>query len=66
MADHIDEFRAELKTLLKKYDASIGFSVSACSDTFGLYDECIVADFGENSREDVILAEGWHVDHTDL
>jgi hypothetical protein len=34
-----EQFLAELKALMEKYDVSINFCVSACSDTHGLSDE---------------------------
>ena len=41
-----DEFLDKLKSLLKEYDVSIGFSVSSCSDTYGLSEECLKIEHG--------------------
>lgn len=35
------QFRAELKDLLKKYDVTINWDYSDCSDTHGMYGEGI-------------------------
>lgn len=51
------EFLSELKALLKRYDASIGFSCADCSDTYGLYEEKIVACVG--TGQDLSIASGW-------
>lgn len=63
-------FILELKALLTKHNASISFGCSSCSDTYGLYEERIEADFDCNSgskREVTIkLADGWHVSAQDL
>lgn len=40
----IENFKKELKGLLKKYDATIGFDCSPFSDTYGLYGDCITID----------------------
>lgn len=37
----IDNFKSELKELLKKYNADICFNCSDCSDTYGLFDDHI-------------------------
>ena len=36
--NNIKEFKTELKALLNKYNASIGFACSSDSDTYGIYD----------------------------
>lgn len=63
------EFLSELRALLEKYDASIGFSVSSCSDTHGLSDERMVITrrkpFTLTERE-VFSANGWTLDANDF
>ena len=36
------EFKSKLKSLLEEYDVSIGFTCGESSDTYGLYEDCIV------------------------
>ncbi len=68
------EFKKELKELLSKYDAHIGFSVGESSDTHGLYNEQIEVSFQELQEgarfktvtQTVVLADGWGVDKSDL
>lgn len=40
------EFLGKLKALLAEYDASISWSCGPCSDTHGIYDECMTVDIG--------------------
>ena len=61
--DNIIEFKKELKILLKKYNASIDFSVSDCSDTYGLHDENIGANIDGVA---VKLIDGWSIEQSDL
>ena len=58
-----EEFLKELKALLEKHNASIGFSVSEFSDTYGLYDEKMIVEIGND-----IVAEvaGWWITAGDL
>ncbi len=61
------EFKAELKALLLKYNADIGFDCSDSSDTMGIYGERIVARLGEGREEETIhLVHGWCVEGADL
>lgn len=67
METEVKVFKRELKNLLKKYNATIGFSVSDCSDTYGLYDEkiiCSLRDF--NNENEITLVNGWVLDKSDL
>ena len=57
------EFLSELKALLKKYDVTIGFSVSECSDTYGLNDEKMIIYHKDKNWLEVY---GWGIDHTDI
>lgn len=64
---NINNFKMELKELLKKYNASISFSVGECSDTHGLYDEKMVLTINENSREEESEhINGWDVSSHEL
>lgn len=47
----MNDFLKELKVLMEKYDASIGFTCSPCSDCYGLNDEGIVVEVGEKRKE---------------
>jgi len=58
-----DDFKKELKVLLKKYNATISFNVNEYSDTYGLHDERIEVDI---DRKTTLLADGWGVDQSDL
>lgn len=66
----IQLFRAELKALLEKYNASINFSVGSCSDTHGLYDEKMVIshrpDAGSFKEIDIIEINGWCISPYEL
>lgn len=60
-------FRKELKVLLEKYNASIDFSCSDCSDTHGIYDAKMVACFTLSDRMLAFdLSKGWCVDKQDF
>lgn len=58
-----ESFKKEFKALLEKYDVTIGFQVSECSDTYGLHGEKIVVYHG---NEDWIEVDGWNIDKTDI
>lgn len=59
-----NEFLTKLKDLLKEYDVSIGFSVSDCSDTYGLSEECLKIEHG--NLEEWASINGWWMDYSDL
>ena len=64
-----ESFQQEFKTLLEKYNVSIGFQVSECSDTYGLSGEkMIVYHTIPNTfqTEDWIEVDGWSIDKLDL
>ena len=64
MADKIDDFKAELKTLLTKYHATISCNVDG--DTHGLSYEMVV-DFGSADKwKDHKLSDSSGVDWNDL
>lgn len=56
MKDINNQFLIELKDLLKKHNAHIGFSVGECSDTHGLYDEKMVISI---KNEDIFEIDGY-------
>lgn len=61
------EFRRELKALLEKYNVSIDFSCSDCSDTYGIYDAKMVACFNLSDKMLAFdLNNGWSVDKHDF
>lgn len=65
----IQQFRAELKDLLAKYNASICFSVGSCSDTHGLYDEKMVVSHtipGTFNDIDLLEVDGWGISAGDI
>lgn len=63
------DFTTELKALLIKYNASIDFDCSDCSDLHGVYGEKVVASFREGNTykyTEVELSKGWSVSSEDL
>jgi hypothetical protein len=65
----IKTFRAELRALLEKYNASINFSVGSCSDTHGLYDEHMIISHtipGTFKDIDMVVVSGWGICASDL
>jgi hypothetical protein len=65
----IQQFRAELKALLTKYNATISFSVGSCSDTHGLYDEKMVISHtvpGTFKDIDILEVDGWGISAGDI
>ena len=64
-----EAFQQEFKALLEKYNVSISFQVSECSDTHGLSGEkMIVYHTIPNTfkTEDWIEVDGWGIDKDDL
>jgi len=62
-----ETFLAELKKLLQEHNVTIGFDVSPCSDTHGLYDEKIVITKHEGFNEKTWLeVSGWGIDASDI
>lgn len=47
----LNDFKKELSTLCTKYDASISVGFADCSDTHGMYDECINIEVVEVLKE---------------
>ena len=65
--DHCNgyRFKKELKALLEKYNASISFYPSGDSGAYGLYAARLFVKFSQNNK-DIILANSWSLDKTDL
>jgi hypothetical protein len=61
--DKVKAFMKDLQELLIKHKADIGFNVGEHSDTYGLYDERIVATV---DGVDITLNHGWYVDASEL
>jgi hypothetical protein len=65
-----EEFLKELKALLKKYDVTIGFSVSECSDTHGLHDDKLVIEHKPDPTkytfETWLEVDGWWLHEDDI
>ena len=40
--DDIKDLKKDLLQLFMKYNVSIGFTCADCSDTYGLYDDCLL------------------------
>lgn len=57
------EFLKELKDLLIKYHATLGFDCDDFSDLYGIYDEKIIARI---DNEKILLGNGFEVDANDL
>lgn len=74
MTQKEQEFKKELKALLRKYDADIGADVGAWSDMNGIYGEKLVVDFHERNErgirvqtgQTVLCSNGWYVNESDL
>ena len=56
-------FLKELKDLLNKYNANIGFCVSDGSDTYGLADERIEISINDKT---ILQIPGWGIDGKNL
>jgi biotin synthase-related radical SAM superfamily protein len=63
MNDNEKEFLAELKALMEKYNAAIGFNVGEGSDTHGLYEEEIHIDVNNKT---IHKTSGWWISGEDL
>jgi hypothetical protein len=65
-----EQFLAELGALLAKYDVSIGFTCSECSDTYGLSDDGLIIThrISKDSFKDETWykADSWWIDATDF
>ena len=60
-------FKLELKELLEKYNASIGFECADCSDLHGVYEERIVVTVSDGRKEKEILSvDGYYIDKHNL
>jgi len=61
--DKVIAFVKDLKALLEKHKADIGFNCGDGSDTYGLYEEEMTATV---DGVDITLASGWGVSASDL
>lgn len=61
----VKEFKAELKALLKKYNAVLSLDYAPCSDTWGMHDERMAVFFRDKNKS-VDLADGYCLDASDL
>jgi hypothetical protein len=62
-------FQQEFKALLEKYNVSIGFQVSECSDTYGLSGEKMIVYHtipNTYKTEDWIKVDGWDIGASDI
>lgn len=69
MSDIQKQFKQELKALLTKYNATIGFDVAPCSDTHGLYDERMVATYHDTDKRvhiELLSVDGWNIDKYEI
>lgn len=60
--ERLENFKQELKALLEKYNASIGFD---CENAWDVYDESIFVEFGENEKAKT-LVRGWWLEDCSL
>jgi len=62
----IDEFKAELKAVLVKYNATISACVGEGSDTHGIYDEHMIIYLSDNKGNSIegeeCRIDDWYVD----
>ena len=65
MTTKATEFKRELKTLLEKYNVSIGFECADCSDLYGVYDEMIVIQ-DNKTNENIVEVDGYWICPNDL
>lgn len=63
LTEKTEAFKKELKALLEKYDANIGFTCSECSDTYGLSEDRLIAEIkeGKDSKR-IDLSSTWWID----
>ena len=59
----MNEFLKELKALLSKHNATIGFDVDDCSDLHGVYGEHIFVTVGEEVKD---FKHSWSLDASDI
>lgn len=64
-----EAFQQEFKALLEKYNVTIGFEVSRCSDTYGLSGEKMVIYHtipNTFQTENWIEIDGWAIDKNEI
>jgi len=68
MTDRDKEFLRKLKELMEEYNASVGFTCSDGSDTYGLYDDHLEICINEGGFKDRVVFEsdGWWIESGDI
>jgi len=61
-----DNLLKELKELLFKYDVSIEFTCSDCSDTHGIYDAHMTISQNKHPWNTIFKTQGWGISSQDL
>ena len=61
-----NNFITELKALLEKYNASIGWECAECSDTHGIYNEHMVIEYESATRKEYITISGSGIDQFNI
>lgn len=62
-----EQIKEEFKALLDKYNLSIGFECSDCSDLMGVYDPQIVISKREGTKEiDIIKSDDYYLTSKDI
>lgn len=60
-------FKKELKELLEKYNATIGFECADCSDLHGVYEERIVMTVSDGQeKKKRYCVDGYYIDKHNL
>ena len=60
----MNDFNTELKALLQKYNATIGWGCSPCSDTHGVYEEYM--EIYDEKGNTILKVEGRYIDADDI
>ena len=58
MSANKEDFKKELKELLSKYNAVISFTCGDSSDTYGLYDDHLIIEIGQ---ETIFESDNWYI-----
>ena len=62
----VDQFKAELASLLNKYNAVIWVGYDDCSDTYGVYGEHMSVHFNSDWHTGHRIVDGWGISASDL
>lgn len=63
-SEKMESFLADIKTILKKHNAYIGFKVGDSSDIYGLYDEQMFLYLNDTDEE--FTVNGWSFNSSEL